>query len=198
MLLSRWRNKWKPRATHKHTQRRIKSSKIIQEHYMYCWNNSFQSQTQGAQRTSQKSFGSGRPLRSLSFLPTVAMPFLHAQQVGQPHTLHTLASPLKVLIIRGHVLFKDKYPTLLEIRPQLVFIQQSWRLEKGDSYREAHRPRLHSSSRELTGILHWDQSGLGVLSWFFFFPFFFFLLFLVTKQGQEMGNEMVHVEIYFH
>lgn len=42
---------------------------------------------------------------------------------GPTTHLHTLASPLKVLIIRGHVLFEDKCPNLLEIRPQLVFIQ---------------------------------------------------------------------------
>lgn len=80
---------------------------------MDCWNNSFQSQTQGERITSQNKFYQSAVPEELCFSSHNDNPILSHSADGADMHPPNLASSLKVLIIQRHTLFKDKCPYLL-------------------------------------------------------------------------------------
>lgn len=100
-----------------------------------------------------------------------------------------------MLIIRGHILFKDKSPYLLGDQTPTCFYTIV--LKTNERQFLYIRPEvsvlfsLQIVHRDLTLRPKWP--GSAVRPDFFFFFSFSFLFLLVTKQGQEMGTKMVHV-----
>jgi hypothetical protein len=112
------------------------------------------------------------------------MPFSYAPLMGQPHILHTLASPLKVLIIWGHILFKDKSPYLLGDQTPTCF--HTIVLKTNERQFQYLRPEVLALfsfqivNSDLTLRPKWP--GSPVLKFF-------------NKMGQGREIKMVHIQI---